>query len=282
MVGNYFLKGQRSLSGIEILILSATGFFAGTFGTMIGIGGGVIFIPVFLLAFNFTPQEAIGTSLVAVFFNALSGSFSYLRQKRVDIKAGWKFAVATIPGAFLGAWLAKYFTAHTLELVFGILLAAIALFIFFRKEPVNNVKSSVKHVRKLIDSKGEIFEYAPKESLGIAISFVIGIISSLLGIGGGIIHVPALVYLLGFPVHIATATSHFVLAISTFSGSISHFILDQILYLPALIVAVCAILGAQIGAGLSRRVKGSVIARLLAVALLVVGIRLLLKAIGIY
>ena len=98
------------MSIVDVSILATTGFFAGIFGTMIGIGGGIIFVPLFLLVFQYTPQQAIGTSLVAVFFNALSGSISYLRQRRVDIKAGWKFAVATLPGALLGAWLARYFT----------------------------------------------------------------------------------------------------------------------------------------------------------------------------
>jgi uncharacterized membrane protein YfcA len=269
------------VSGIEIVILVATGFFAGVFGTMIGIGGGVIFVPVFLLVFHFTPQQAIGTSLAAVFFNALSGSISYLRQKRVDIKAGWKFAVATLPGAFLGAWLVRYFTSHTLELVFGFLLIGMAFFIFLRRDPGYRDKGKIKNTRTIIDFRGEVFEYTPREWLGIIISFVVGIISSLLGIGGGIIHVPVLIYLLGFPVHIATATSHFVLAISTFFGSITHLTLGNILFLPAIIVGVSAMVGAQIGAMLSRRVKGLLIARLLAIALLLVSVRLLLKALGV-
>ena len=270
------------MSGVEIIILAVTGFFAGVFGTMIGIGGGVIFVPVFLLVFHFTPQQAIGTSLAAVFFNALSGSISYLRQKRVDIKAGWKFAVATLPGAFLGARLVQYFTSHTLELVFGFLLIAMALFIFLRKEPSYGNKGKNKNTRTIIDFRGEVFGYTPREGLGVTISFVVGIISSLLGIGGGIIHVPVLIYLLGFPVHIATATSHFVLAISTFSGSITHLTLGNILFLPAIIVGISAMVGAQIGARLSRRVKGLLIARLLAIALLLVGVRLLLKALGVF
>lgn len=270
------------MSGLEIVLLSATGFFAGIFGTMIGIGGGVIFVPVFLLFFDFTPQEAIGTSLAVVFLNALSGSISYLRQKRVDIKSGWKFAVATLPGAFFGAWLVDYFTPYILEMVFGFLLIAVALFIFLRREPDYWDKGKGKNTRKIIDYRGEVFEYTPREGLGITISFFVGIISSLLGIGGGILHVPALIYLLGFPVHIATATSHFVLAISTFSGSITHLTLGNILFLPAIIVGISAIVGAQIGALLSRRVKGLLIARLLAIALLLVGIRLLLKALGLF
>jgi len=269
------------MTGLEIFFLGITGLFAGIFGTMIGIGGGIFFVPIFVLVFHFTPQQAIGTSLAAVFFNAFSGSLAYIRQKRVDIKSGWKFAAATLPGAFLGAWLVRYFTDYIMELVFGSVMILMALFIILRKDTPAIHTENIHHSRKIIDSQNDIFEYTPKEGLGIAISFAVGIISSLLGIGGGIIHVPVLIYLLGFPVHIATATSHFVLAISTFSGSITHLTLGNILYIPALVVGLCAVAGAQIGAMLSRRVKGLMIARLLAVALILVGVRLLLKALGV-
>jgi len=270
------------LSGAEIALLAVIGFSAGIFGTMIGIGGGIIFVPIFLLFFHLSPQQAVGTSLCAVFFNALSGSISYLRQKRVDIKAGWKFALATLPGAWLGAWLAGYLTSQVLELVFGLLLMAMAIFIFLRKQPQQKEQYGDHYTRTLVDFRGEVFKYSPRETLGITISFLVGVISSLLGIGGGIIHVPALIFLLGFPVHIATATSHFVLAISTFFGGISHVVLGNVLIVPALIVAALAIPGAQIGALLSRRARSQLITRLLAVALLLVSLRLLTKSMGLY
>ncbi|MFC1986938.1 sulfite exporter TauE/SafE family protein [Chloroflexota bacterium] len=270
------------MSGAEIVLLAVTGFLAGIFGTMIGIGGGIIFVPVFLLFFHFSPQQAVGTSLCAVFFNALSGSISYLRQKRVDIKAGWKFALATLPGVWLGAWLSGYFTPRILGLAFTFLLIAVSIFIFLRVEPHQKDKGRERNTRTLVDFRSEVFRYSPREGTGIVISFFVGIISSLMGIGGGIIRVPALIFLLGFPVHIATATSHFVLAISTFSGSVFHFLLGNILILPAVVVAASAIPGAQLGAALSRRVKSRLIMRLLAAVLLLVAIRLLLKFTEVY
>jgi len=270
------------VSGAEIALLAGIGLFAGTFGTMIGIGGGVIFVPAFLLFLHLSPQQAVGTSLCAVFFNALSGSISYLRQKRVDIRAGWKFALATLPGAWLGAWLSRYFTSQILELVFALLLTAMAIFIFLRVEPHQKGKDEQRNTRTLVDFRSEVFSYRPKEGTGIIISFFIGIISSLLGIGGGIIHVPTLIFLIGFPVHIATATSHFVLAISAFFGSVSHFFLGNILIVPAMVVSAAAIPGAQLGAVLSRRAKNRLITRLLATALLLVGLRMLLKFAGVY
>ncbi len=267
------------MTGFEIGILIATGFFAGIFGTLIGIGGGIVFVPVFLLVFHFTPQEAVGTSLVAVFANALSGSISYLRQKRVDITSGWKFSLATLPGAFLGAWLTSL-TGNALVIIFGFTMTILAIFTLFSRFHYRTSQNKVQ-TRTIIDAHGEVFRYSPKTGMGIVISFFVGVISGLLGIGGGVIHVPALIGLLGFPAHIATATSHFVLAISAFGGGISHFVLGNIVILPAIIVAVSAIPGAQIGAAISRRVTSHIITRLLALALVMVGVRLILKGFGV-
>jgi len=270
------------LNIFEIIGLAATGFFSGIFGTMIGIGGGVIFVPIFLLVFHFTPQEAAGTSLVAVFFNALSGTISYLRQKRVDIKAGVKFMLATIPGAFLGAWLLNYVASDVFGTIFATLLIIMSITIFLRRAPHDSMKIDPRYARTLTNASGHSFVYAPKEGWGVALSFLVGILSSLLGIGGGIIHVPAMIYLLGFPVHIATATSHFVLTGSSFFGSMTHIYENHVRFDTAIIVAATAIPGAMIGASISRHLKGVLIIRLLAIALASLGIRLLFKSLNVF
>ena len=110
------------------------------------------------------------------------------------------------------------------------------------------------------------------------LSFCVGFLSSILGIGGGIIHVPAMVYLLAFPAHIATATSHFVLAISSMVGVFTHFLLHNILIKEALMIGVGAVLGAQIGAKMSLKVKSKAILSLLAFCLFGLGARLVFTA----
>lgn len=268
------------MTGFEIGILIATGFLAGIFGTLVGIGGGIFFVPIFLLLLHYSPQEAVGTSLVAVFVNVLSGTILYLRQKRVDIRCGWKFGVATIPGAFLGSWLAGL-VGDTLVIIFGFTMIILAIFNLFRKLYDRSGKT-ITYTRTIIDAHKEVFRYSPKVGMGIVISFFVGVISSLFGIGGGVIHVPVLIGLLGFPVHIAAATSLFVLTISAFTGGISHIVLGNVLLLPAVIVAVAAIPGTQIGAAISQRVTSRVITRLLTLALVLVGVRLIMKGFGIF
>ena len=114
-------------------------------------------------------------------------------------------------------------------------------------------------------------------------SAYVGVLSSLLGIGGGIVHVPFLIRVLGLPPHVATATSHFVLTFVALTGTITHVALGQFERDQALAqtmyLAVGVMMGAPLGAALSTRVQGSAIVRLLAVALCVVGVRLLVSAV---
>lgn len=114
-------------------------------------------------------------------------------------------------------------------------------------------------------------------SLGMLISSGVGFVSSLLGIGGGIIHVPALVRILDFPIHIATATSHLILAITALTGTIVHIVMGTFHHgwRRTICLAVGVVVGAQVGAKLSARIHGTLILRALALALFFVGLRLL-------
>jgi hypothetical protein len=119
--------------------------------------------------------------------------------------------------------------------------------------------------------------------LGAAISVGVGFLSSLLGIGGGIIHVPAMIMVLGFPVHIATATSHFVLGITAAVGTGVHAAngaLDNG-WAQTLALGAGVVVGAQAGARLSRRTRPLVIVLGLAIALGLVGVRIVAKAMGV-
>lgn len=237
----------------------------GAFGTLVGVGGGFILVPIFLLVMHYSPQHTVGTSLAIVFLNALSGSIAYIKQQKVYYDAGIRFALATIPGAFLGGYVSHFFTSRLFSITFGVLLLFIAVMMYGRATAAARQESAT--------FDPETFTY--NRILGVSLSFVVGFLSTILGIGGGIIHVPIMVYLLGFPTHIATATSHFVLAISTFFGVLAHYIMQNILLLPALSIGAGALVGAQFGARLAQRVKSRPILVMLSVLLFLVGLRLI-------
>ncbi len=267
------------------LLLVALGFAVGAFGTLIGAGGGFILMPILLLSYpQRSANELTAVSLAMICCNATSGSISYGRMKRIDYTSGVLFLVAGIPGAVLGAVTVAYVPRQAFNLVFGLVLIAAGLVIFFRSPrhagPSVSTHGGTRFRRTLIDADGARHEFAYNLPLGIVLSLFVGFASSLLGIGGGIIHVPAMVHLLNFPVHLATATSHFVLAAMTLAGTIVH-LADGSLR-AGLAIAVClaigAVGGAQLGARLSHRIHGRWIMRALAVALALVGIRVLIAA----
>ena len=269
---------------LELILI---GIGIGTYGSMIGVGGGFILVPILLLIYHLTPQQAIGTSLTVLFLNSVSGTISYARQKRIDYVTGVNFAIGTIPGSIIGAYLTKYFSSKSFDIVFGFFLVGLAIFMFIKPKPVPNVDKSrcfpfpflkKKPVfRELIDVDGKKFEYAFNMPCGIALSFIVGFISSLFGVGGGIIHVPALIYMFCFPVHIAIASSQFIIAISSFVGSVSHLFFDNILFKFALIIGIGGFIGGQIGAPISKKVKGTFLIRFLSVGLILLGIKLLFR-----
>lgn len=267
----------------EILGLIGLGLLVGAFGTLIGAGGGFLLVPALLLLYpHDSPALVTGISLAVVFFNASSGSFAYARMGRVDFKSGLMFATATIPGAVLGAMATTHLPRRTFDLMFGILLTAGAIYLIWR--PVRTGSDGLRarvtgqFHRLLVERDGTAHEFGYNPLVGIGISVVVGFLSSLLGIGGGIIHVPVLSQLLGFPVHIATATSHFTLAIMALAGSLVHLANGELT--PGLgriaALGVGVLVGAQAGAALSSRVHGVWIMRGLAIALGFVGLRILL------
>jgi uncharacterized membrane protein YfcA len=276
---------------IHYLWLLPLGFLIGAFGTLIGAGGGFILVPILLLVYPNEKTELItAISLAVVFFNALSGSFAYARMKRVDYKSGIVFSIATIPGAILGALSTAFVPRRAFDLIFGILMtiAAVVLWLSAKEEHSTSPRPKVVQVsekartrltqRHLVDAEGVHYDYAFDLRLGTVLSIFVGYLSSLLGVGGGFIHVPALTRLLNFPVHIATATSHFVLAVMALTGTLVHVVQGVFVHgaRRTAVLAIGVLVGAQAGAWISNRVGGKMIIRGLAVALLFVGIRLIL------
>lgn len=275
----------------EYLWLLPLGLLIGAFGTLIGAGGGFVLVPILLLVYPNEKTELItGISLAVVFFNALSGSLAYARMKRVDYKSGILFSIATIPGAILGALSTAYVPRGVFDLLFGVLMIVAAIYLWtsggeesavqsYRKGDSDSDPRPRRMVRDLTDAEGVRYHYAYNPVTGVLLSLVVGFISSLLGVGGGFIHVPILTRLLDFPVHIATATSHFVLAIMSLTGTLVH--VAQGVFVRGLrrtaLLAIGVLIGAQAGAWMSNRVGGKMIIRGLAVALAFVGVRLIVS-----
>lgn len=251
---------------MEVAGFLALGILVGLLGALLGIGGGMVIVPLLVFAWHYEPQLAIGTSVLVVLMNAVSGTWGYIRQKKVCVDAALKFAVATVPGAFLGSYAAEYLQGRLFYLVFGafFVLAAINMYRKANKEAAGKTAGVVP----------EVYNW----KLGVLCSVGVGFLANILGIGGGIVHVPFMVYVLNFPVHVAIATSTCILAVSSLAGLVSHAMLGHIVWTSGLAIGVGAFVGAQGGVALAQRLQSGILMKLASVLVLITGIKFLMNA----
>lgn len=267
-----------------LLWLVPLGFLLGAFGTLIGAGGGFLLVPLLLLLYPHESTEVLTSiSLAVVFFNAASGSLAYARMGRIDYRAAFLFSLATVPGAILGALSTAAVPRRLFDAILGILMIWAAAHLL--RHPHESYESScdvpgANGSTPTIPPKTLTRDVSSRTPLGMLLSVGVGYVSSFLGIGGGIVHVPLLVRVLRFPVHTATATSHLILAIMALSGTVVHVTTGAFHHgvRRTAALAVGVVFGAQLGAILSNRIHGNWIIRSLAIALAFVGLRILLLA----
>ncbi|MGO4888908.1 sulfite exporter TauE/SafE family protein [Anaerobacillus sp. MEB173] len=267
---------------MEWLLLIVIGLVAGTLGSLMGLGGGIIVVPALMLLGSYTmilagitPQVAVGTSLVIMIFTALSSTLAYIKQKKVDYKSGLLFFSGSGPGALFGVWLNKDIDANSFLVYFGIFIIIVSFILMVRKH-LKPLKVSAKGVQRgYINENGEETIYGYQPVLAISISFIVGMCSGLFGIGGGSLMVPAMILLFGFPAHIAVATSMFMIFLSSIVSSISHISLGNVNWLYALALVPGAWYGGKLGAAINQRLKSDTVVNILRIFLIIIGIRLI-------
>lgn len=166
---------------MSFVILIVLGFIAGTVGSLIGLGGGIVIVPamMFLSAVtpyfqDVTPQVAIGTSLLVIIFTGLSSTLAYIKYKTVDYKSGLIFFIGSGPGSIIGAYVSKLFNSNSFSIWFGIFMILISLSLMLKAKarPVNKEHRGI--IRTFQDDAGEPYTYSYQAPVGIAIAFVVG------------------------------------------------------------------------------------------------------------
>ena len=166
---------------------------------MVGLGGGFILVPILRLFMGFSPAYAAGTSLILIVANSASGAFTYILQKRVHLRIGWLIAAGGLPGSIIGALISVHISARLFDTILAILLIGVAIDMAWNAE--RRMKGRVER-----DCVAHIKGMSYRAALGLG--FVVGIFSSLFGLGGGIILVPTFLYFSELPAHAISATSH--------------------------------------------------------------------------
>jgi uncharacterized membrane protein YfcA len=266
------------VSASEFFKLVGIGVGAGAWGSLIGAGGGFIIVPLLLLRDrSLEAATATAISLIAVFANGLSGTFAYARQRRIDYRTGALCLVATLPGGVSGAIIVNTIDRGPFQAAFGVLLGLVALYIAVRGAKRDGAAARGRgEERRITDSTGASYTYRADVRLGVAACFIIGFLSSMLGVGGGIFAVPVFTLVIGIPIQIATATSQFMFIGTSFIANVTNIAQGDLegFWLAALALAIGTATGAQIGARLAKRMQSVWISRALACGLLVVGARL--------
>jgi len=237
---------------IDQLWIVLLGFAAGVLGSMIGLGGGIIVVPV-LTFLGFPPTAAASNSLFAALSNATASTISYSRQKRIDYSLGIKLGLLSVPGTVLGAIISDDVAPDIFKILFGFVLIASAAYIFLRKK--------IETKEKTLSKQMTVF--------AVGASFFAGIISSFFGIGGGIIFVPLMVVGMGMAMKKAAPTSQLILFFASLSGVVVHSILGHPDFLQAGLLAVGSFFGGLVGARLSLHIRERYLQILVTVVILI-------------
>ncbi len=247
--------------------LFVAAFIASVCGSMVGLGGGFILVPLLRLYFGLGPAEAAGTSLVLVTANSAAGAFTYFLQKRVHIKIGLLFAAGGLPGSIIGALVTKHISARAFDWAFGLFLVVVAA------DMIVNARKRVGGRIEHDAVSGKAMSYRTAVGTG----FIVGLISSLFGIGGGIIVVPSLLYFSSLPAHAISATSHFTIVLTSPLGLAVHGAQHDI-RLPDVIPLVAGgLCGGPLGARLSLYLKSPQLLVIVGIALICVAGSLILR-----
>jgi uncharacterized membrane protein YfcA len=269
---------------MTILFYTAVGLLAATLGSLVGLGGGVIIVPALVylgpvfIGQPISVSTAVGTSLTVLIFTALSSTLTFLKQRRVDFKSGWLYFITCGPGAMLGSYTTQFVNAKAFQLYFGFFMLIMASLLIMRDyiKPLN-VQWRIQ--RSFTDSKGAVHEYGYGIAPALAIGLAVGFISGLFGIGGGSLFVPAMVLIFRYPPHIATATSMFVIFLSSIMGSITHWQLGEVNFWMVLGLAPSALVGGWLGAKIAGRLSSKKLMWVLRVTFFLVAIKMIYEGV---
>ena len=272
-----------------IIILFFVSIFAGVFGSIVGLGGAAVTTPVLTLFFGVDVHFAIGAGIVSIIGTSSGAASTYVKDQMTNLRVGMFLEIATTSGAIVGAALAVYADSFILEIVFGSILAISLVPTLMKigedipKNPeLKGLSERLGLTGSYTEPDGKVVNYnatGPKAGLvGMAIA---GLLSGLLGIGGGAFKVLSMDFAMKLPMKVSTATSNFMIGVTAAASAGIYFArgdVDPLIIAP---VALGILLGATIGARYLVRARNPTIRKIFAVVLAVVAVEMVLSAFGV-
>ena len=251
----------------EWVLIIAGGAAAGVFGSLLGLGGGILIVPLLTLGFGLDLREAVGVSLVSVIMTSSAAAGVYLERHVADLRLGMRLELFTAIGALVGGTIAFLLDERFLSMLFAVLLVYVAV----------SMGRSRTSETEAAGSDGRSYEVR-NLPLGMVGATGAGVASALLGIGGGIVKVPLMHLAMGVPMRVATATSNLMVGITAAAGATIYLARGEIDPYVAGPTAIGVFVGASIGSRLAHRVDLRILRWLFVVVLLYTAVQMLLRA----
>ena len=226
--------------------------FTGLTLGLLGGGGSVLTVPILVYVFKIDPKTAIALSLAIVGISALVAAYKYYHQKSIAIKQALFFILTATPGTLFGSYLSQFFSGNTQLIFFAFIMIQASIFM---------IRGTTTHVSKVNDSR--------KWHLALS-GFGVGIITGLVGVGGGFLIVPSLIYFNGLQTKKAIGSSLFIIVINSAIGFISYINIVEIPWLTLLNFTIFTIIGIFIGVSLSNRVPQHLLKKIFGIFLILV------------
>lgn len=278
----------------EYLIISfIISLFSGAAGALLGLGGGVFLVPLLVYVLGVPMQLAAGASILAVIATSSAAAASYVEEELTNIRLGMFLELATTLGAVTGAFLAFAAGDRVLQAVFGFCLLYSSAIMFLQQRragPIWTRRENDGVAERLRlgggyhdKATGEDIAYGVDRSpLILGISYVAGVVSGLLGIGGGAIKVPAMNVVGGVPMKAAVATSNFMVGVTAAASAMVYIRYGRIDAFITAPVIFGTLIGAFLSARATNRLRGSTIKLLFVAVLTFIGVRMILTGAGIW
>ena len=271
--------------------LLAVSVVAGVFGAVLGLGGGIIIVPVLTLLFGINIRYAVGASIVSVIATSSGAAASYVREHVTNIRVAMLLEVATTLGALGGAALSPYVSQRVLFLVFAAILFYSAWLMFSKKQGAGHKALRVRSSRladifRLNSSypdfqlNREIDYVVTRVPLGFALMLGAGVISGLLGIGSGALKVLAMDTAMSLPIKVSSATSNFMIGVTAAASAGTYFTRGDILPILAAPVALGVLGGSWVGTRIMARMRAERLRGLFIGVLVLIAIQMALKGLG--
>ncbi|MDE3228869.1 MAG: DUF1634 domain-containing protein [Chloroflexota bacterium] len=293
VLGEVFGQGTtvpQAPPSLGVFALVALGsVVAGVVGSLVGLGGGVLVVPLLTIAFGVSPEIAVGVSIISVISTSSGAAAAYVRDHITNLRVGMFLEIATTIGAIIGAFLAIILAPGLLFIIFGLVLLVSAIPLLFKigEEIPQNVRNDRWADRLGLassyrdDRLGKTIEYqVANVPAGFGMMTVAGILSGLLGIGSGTFKVLAMDTMMRLPMKVSTTTSNFMIGVTAAASAGIYFQRGDMNPLYAAPVALGVLLGATSGAKLLARFSNSALRKIFVPILVAIAIEMLIRGAG--